>query len=136
MGQNSSADWGVSIDAFSKKSRNVNNKSTRTNRTYIVVIIIVRNVAHVHFQRRVHFNFDFVPLAREQVLVQVYFTSRWDTSPARVPLSQMGRRLACHLPPSINGTFDRHHDPMYRLLSRWSFEIHSAYRRIATVFNL
>src|SRR6218665_394174 len=125
MGQNSSADWGVSIDALSKKSKNVNNKSTRTNRTYIVIIIIiVRNVAHVHFQRRVHFNFDFVHLQREQVLLQVYFTSRWDTYPARVPPSQMGSRLACHLPPSIIGTFDRHHDPMNRSLSRWLLGIH------------
>src|SRR6218665_1581605 len=37
--------------------------------------------------------------------------------PGKGTPSQMGRRLACHLPPSINGTFDMHHDPMNRSLS-------------------
>src|SRR6218665_3705529 len=44
--------------------------------------------------------------------------------PGKGTPSQMGRRLACHLPPSINGTFYRHHDPMNRSLSRWLLGIH------------
>jgi hypothetical protein len=49
--------------------------------------------SHLHLHRRVHFNFALTHLHREQVLVQVHFTSRWNTSLARGSEVQMGSSL-------------------------------------------
>ncbi len=49
--------------------------------------------SHLHLHRRVHFNFALMHLHREQVLVQVHFTSNWNTSLARGCEIQMGSSL-------------------------------------------
>ena len=49
--------------------------------------------AHVHLQRRVHFNFVFMHLQKEVVFVQVHFTSRWSTSLARGSEVHMGSSI-------------------------------------------
>ena len=56
-------------------------------------------------------NFDFVHLQREQVLVHVHFTSRWNTSMAGGSNTQMGTIFL--LPSMINGVFDKHHRSNY-----------------------
>ena len=58
----------------------------------------VPTYTHLHLHNRVHFSFDFMHLHREQtvlvqVLVQVHFTSRWNTSLARGSVIQMGSSL-------------------------------------------
>src|SRR5688572_31538051 len=57
------------------------------------ILFLSSYFAHVHLQRRVHFNFAFMHLQREQVCVQVHFTSRWNTSLARGSEVHMGSSL-------------------------------------------